>query len=322
MKYIPCELHCHTLNSDGGFTVKELLESAKSDGLCAIALTDHNTFSGHKDLDDNIIPAVRGIEWTTYFGHMLVLGAEKFVDWRDAVPGNIDKKISEVKKTGGIVGIAHPFQHGSPICTGGRWEFNVSDWEQVDYIEIWHEAFGSQNTENDRAFEFWTNLLDKGYKIAAVYGRDWHRKENGGHFGCTYVGTDGETNTKNTFEGIKNGRTVPSSGAKFYFTIADKNCEYHIGDTVLPGEYRFNFFTDFKAREKNYDGKKVTFEEIKIVTNSSKTVFSSDLQCEKTILALSENHWYRAELWGKIDEKREILAVTSPIYCKKYLTYI
>ena len=68
---------------------------------------------------------------------MLVLGANDFVDWRDAQPDNIDEKIKQVKAVGGIVGIAHPYQLGSPLCTGGRWEFNVRDWRNVDYIEVW-----------------------------------------------------------------------------------------------------------------------------------------------------------------------------------------
>ncbi len=186
MKYIPCELHCHTIHSDGDFTPKSLQQAAKENELSLIALTDHNTFSGAKELNGDIIPFIKGIEWTTYFGHMLVLGAKSFVDWRDAVPDNIDDKIEAVKKAGGTVGVAHPFQCGSPICTGGRWEFNVTKWENVNYIEIWHEAFHDGNTENDRALAFWTSLLDQGYRLAASYGKDWHRPQKKDIlFGCT-----------------------------------------------------------------------------------------------------------------------------------------
>lgn len=41
---------------------------------------------------------------------MLVTDCKEFVDWRDAVPDNIDEKIAEVKKRGGMVGIAHPYE--------------------------------------------------------------------------------------------------------------------------------------------------------------------------------------------------------------------
>lgn len=56
MSYLPCELHCHTVHSDGDFQVRELLEKAKQSDLSLIALTDHNTFSGHSELDDSLLP--------------------------------------------------------------------------------------------------------------------------------------------------------------------------------------------------------------------------------------------------------------------------
>ena len=96
---------------------------------------------------------------------MLVLGANDFVDWRDAQPDNIDEKIKQVKAVGGIVGIAHPYQLGSPLCTGGCWEFNVRDWRNVDYIEVWHQNLYSAKRENERALELWTSLLAKDIKL-------------------------------------------------------------------------------------------------------------------------------------------------------------
>ena len=95
MSYLPCELHCHSVHSDGSFSVAELLRRAYDDHLALIALTDHNTVSGHGELDDSITPAVPGIEWTTFFGHMLVLGARDFVDWRD-VPKRLIKWHSKI----------------------------------------------------------------------------------------------------------------------------------------------------------------------------------------------------------------------------------
>ncbi|MCQ4022451.1 MULTISPECIES: PHP domain-containing protein [unclassified Ruminococcus] len=42
------DLHCHTKLSDGSVPVDELITLAKGSGLTAIALTDHDTFSGVK----------------------------------------------------------------------------------------------------------------------------------------------------------------------------------------------------------------------------------------------------------------------------------
>lgn len=315
MSYLPCELHCHTLHSDGDFTVDELQRSARDNHLSLIALTDHNTFSGHYELDDAIIPAIRGIEWTTYFGHMLVLGAKEFVDWRDAVPDNIDEKIKAVKACGGLVGIAHPFQLGSPVCTGGRWEFNVKNWNNVDYMEIWHEDLNKISSENVKSVELWTSLLDKGCKIAASYGRDWHRLEKSGHYGCTYIDIEGEVNEASAIRGIRMGKTVVSSGAKFFFRLHRYGNTYTIGETVKAGTYTFSFYTDLHSRQKDAGEESVKYKTIKIISNGGKAVLETRYDQRHVRLKLEGGHWYRAELWGTVDGESYPLAITSPVYC-------
>ena len=313
MRYIPCELHCHTIHSDGDFTPQSLQKAAVDDGLSLIALTDHNTLSGTNELDNGIIPFIKGIEWTTYFGHMLVLGAKKFVDWRDAVPDNIDEKIAAVRETGATVGVAHPFQCGSPICTGGRWEFNVTKWENVNYIEIWHEAFHDKNTENNRALPFWTSLLDKGYHLAASYGKDWHRPQSSDAlFGCTYLGIDGEINEENAISAIKCGRMVVSTGAAFSFTVNQNDKDYNIGETLSAGSARFDFHCDFEARKND----RIKHDTIRIVTNGGQSAAEADKNTQSMKITLETGKWYRAELWGAIDGTQQPLAVTSPVYAE------
>lgn len=318
MSYLPCELHCHTVHSDGDFTVAGLQKAAAEDHLSLIALTDHNTSSGFEEVDQSIVPVLKGIEWTTYFGHMLVLGANDFVDWRDADPDNIDEKMKAVRAAGGVVGIAHPFQDGSPLCTGGRWEFNVRDFRNVDYIEVWHEAFSPKNTENDRALDMYTRLLDEGYRLAAVYGRDWHRPAAAErHWGCTYLHFDGGAATPDgAKKAIRLGKTVASTGAKFIFRVHRLGKTYGLGSTIPRGNAIFSFFTDLHSREKNAGRETIEYKTIKIVTNGGKTALETRCDTRHERLRLERGHWYRAELWGDVDGKRKILAVTSPVYCE------
>lgn len=313
MRYLPCELHCHTIHSDGGFTPAALLNEAHENGLALIALTDHNTISGWEELDDKITPSIRGIEWTTYFGHMLVLGAKKYVDWRDATPENIDEKIKEVKLAGGIVGIAHPLQLGSPICSGGRWDFSVQNWDNVDYIEIWHNTFSPNNFENKPATKMWTELLDEGFHIAASYGRDWHNKSNG-NFGCTYLGIDGEINEKNALEAIKLGRTVVSFGAKFFFRVHQFGTTFSIGETIREGRTVFSFFTDLYAHRENRKVSQALYTSIKIITNGNHCVREVPVTERHVHIDAVAGNWYRCELWGTLDETEQPLAITSPVY--------
>ena len=63
-----CDLHTHSVFSDGTFTPQELIDSAMDIGLSAIALTDHNTVDGLPDFlkaaQGRPIEAVAGAEFS------------------------------------------------------------------------------------------------------------------------------------------------------------------------------------------------------------------------------------------------------------------
>lgn len=325
MKWYACEMHCHTQNSDGDFTVDELLNAAKSYELKGIALTDHNTTAGHsavtKELEEKTVCVLKGIEWTTYFGHMLVTGCEKFVDWRDALPDNIDEKTDEIKKYNGMIGIAHPFELGSPMCTGGFWEYNVKKWESIDYIEVWSKPFPASKSANERAMIMWTDLLDRGYHLAATYGKDWHRpvKEDIPS-ACTYIGTQAEKLTGDEIKkAVLLGRTAVTMGPLITMKAVQKEENFNIGDTINQDcETAFDLHID-KSRRLNFWQKfNMKINTVRLVGQGGETV------CEK-VYDESESYsfklnsrpgWYRAELWGEAAGLECELAFTSPIYCK------
>ncbi len=65
------DLHAHTTASDGTFSPRELVALAKKNGLCAVAITDHDTTNGlleaitaGKELGVEVVP---GIELSTTF---------------------------------------------------------------------------------------------------------------------------------------------------------------------------------------------------------------------------------------------------------------
>lgn len=94
----------------------------------------------------------------------------------------------------------------------------------------------------------WTSLLDKGYKIAATYGRDWHREETSGHYGCTYVDVY-DISAKSVMRAIRLGKTVISHGAKFIFRVHRHGVTSGIGDTVK-GQLYFQFLYRFTFKGK------------------------------------------------------------------------
>ncbi|GGO03429.1 CehA/McbA family metallohydrolase [Saccharibacillus kuerlensis] len=214
MTWFACELHTHTLHSDGRQTLGELAAGAAGLGFDVIALTDHNTMSGlvgKEEIEqEHGLTIIPGMEWTTFYGHMVTIGLSEFADWRQAGLDDIDQGIAEVHRLGGIAGLAHPFRIGSPACTGCFWEYKIDDWNAVDYIEVWSGTFPSIQTNNRRAFDLWTDKLNEGYRIAATSGRDWHeQKETDEPISVTYLEIDEET-----ADGKKAGGSRTDSGSK------------------------------------------------------------------------------------------------------------
>lgn len=64
-----CDLHTHSLASDGSYAPSALISLAKDAGLSAIALTDHNTLAGLPDFlasaPGTTVEAIPGIEFST-----------------------------------------------------------------------------------------------------------------------------------------------------------------------------------------------------------------------------------------------------------------
>lgn len=323
MNWFACEMHCHTLNSDGDFTVDELMKTAKDYDLSGIALTDHNTMAGHSsvttELEKDTVCVLKGIEWTTYFGHMLVTGADSFVDWRDAVPDNIDEKTDAIKKCGGMIGIAHPFELGSPMCTGGFWEYNVHKWENIDYIEVWSKPFPASKSANERAMMMWSSLLDKGYHLAATYGKDWHRvMTEDVPSACTYIGTGKDILTGDEIKNsVMGGRTAITMGPRIVMAAHQGNTVYNLGDTLKKNaDTSFLIEIDESTRRNFWEKFNIRIHSVRLVGKNSEVVCEQEYVGKNITFSLvSQQGWYRAEIWGEAAGIECQIGFTSTIYC-------
>lgn len=186
------ELHNHTTHSDGSLTPAQLAEYAAAQNFGVLALTDHNTVSGHealraaiaqKNLPLSLLP---GVEITTFYGHILALGLTQMVDFSMLDPDRPEAFFRQLHAAGArAVGIAHPYCIGRPIMAGCRMSLDIHDWSAVDYLEVFNtsieespmgispfaEAFGG----NTQALALWQDLVLHGYRLAAVTGKDIHR---------------------------------------------------------------------------------------------------------------------------------------------------
>ncbi len=310
-KWYPCELHCHTLHSDGSFSVKELLDTANQRHLSGICLTDHNTVSGWDEVDLYAdIPVLKGTEYTTYHGHILSLNAGKMIDCFNIC--DIDRELRIIRESGGLIGMAHPYQLGTPICTGGRWDYDVKDFSLVNYMEIWSEGEMLMTPANHRARKWWLSLLDQGYRIAPTFGRDWHRTAGNKLTGaCTFLLIDGEITPEKMKEAIKEGRTQLSLGIFMNIDTDGKT----VGDTAKCGKTVFKVSLDCSRAELFRNEYTLSPETVRVISKGNRTVYEGKAtDCEITLEA-EENSYYIFELWGKLNsENNQLLALTGAIY--------
>ncbi len=321
--YKPFEMHTHTYNSDGRFTPEELCDAAKAYEYQGIALTDHNTYSGFDGLPEtpviNGILVIRGIEWTTFFGHMQVLYAEKFVDWRRAKPETIDDFTAQIKAANGIVGVVHPFEVGSPMCTGCYFDFKVQKWDNVDYIEVWSKAEPTRRYETPLALAMWTDLLNRGYRLAVTAGRDWHWEKKKQHAAATYIGLeDGIVSARTVRDAFRNGRTYLTCGPRMDITLRQGDAAYEIGQTVAPGGCRLAVSLDRNERRKAWDEFGIIPRELRIVMNGEAVCSADCLNGDDFSFDFTaQKGWFRLEMYGDaLGENGKQLGLSSPFYCE------
>ncbi len=336
MQWLPYELHTHTFHSDGEHSLLELAASARELGLFGIALTDHNTMSPLLDRvqvqSETELQIIRGMEWTTFFGHMLALGITGYVDWRDLGIQDIHKGIERVHRQGGIVGIAHPYRVGSPLCTGCFWEYEISDWHDVDYIEVWSTTFPSIMKSNIRAFAAWTELLNRGHRITGVCGRDWHVSSKKAtepvavaYLGMNPPGMSGSSESdveSMAVDTIRRGAVAVTMGPLLLFTVktGPSGAEYGSGDEVPADrdakQAVVEVQVDFQTRAGHWH---LVEQELTVVLSgnlgtAAEVRVSRGSPNASCMVALDELTWLRAELYGILHNCRTMIAFANPVY--------
>ncbi|MFC6452494.1 CehA/McbA family metallohydrolase [Paenibacillus vulneris] len=323
-RWVACELHTHTYHSDGRHTLRELALSAAALKLDWIALTDHNTTSGllHKEEAEHEsgISIENGLEWTTFYGHMLVLGlpSGSYADWRMLGVNDLAQGLREVKALGALAGLAHPYRVGSPMCTGCYWEYEIEDWSDIDFIEVWSGTFPAVKTSNQRAFALWTEALNRGYRIAATCGRDWHDSAPDAverePVAVTYIAGD------TPVSGIARGAVAVSMGPLMTITASGEGGETGIGGVMKLMERSktidVSVQLDFGRRAACWSLPEQTLE-VKLVGNEGviqSIALPSGVRETSVSLDASALSWLRAELYGTMNVCWTMIAFTNAIY--------
>lgn len=229
------DLHSHNHHCDGSSSVEEMARAAAGQGLDFLAMTCHNTTSWLGEavaFPESLLP-VRGLELTTYFGHANVLGIREWVDWRAPGEGHgAQPLLEQAALQEALVVVNHPRAAGSPHCTGCRWDYDGIDFGQVHCMEVWNSVWDARDVGNQAALELWTDLLNEGFRLAAVAGTDSHSAEDFGAdgLGFTWVYAKG-LGEREILGALRQGRAFLSRGPEVGLAIRARNRV----DAVAPG---------------------------------------------------------------------------------------
>ena len=227
-------IHSHTFHSDGHWMAADLVAWARSEKLDFIALTDHNTISGLAEMDSLSTPdllTMGGLELTTYFGHAVVLGTRRWVEWRtESNSGTMPPIQRQVEAEGHLFIIAHPKAPGGAICTGCAWEYLDMLPGSGKIVEIWNEEWESESN-NEQALALWYGWLNAGHHLVATSGNDIHGAPRVPlNYGFNVIFAE-ELSEQALIAAIKRGHLYLSSGPQL-----DVNGRSASGETAMVGD--------------------------------------------------------------------------------------
>lgn len=183
------DLHVHTKYSyDGVCPVEKAVEVAKAKGLNGIAITDHDSISGHRDakkMSKNGFLVIPGVEVSSAHGHIVGLGIN------EPIPKGLPAAdtVELIRSQGGIAIAAHPFAPGRRLAL------------------IYKAKFDAIEGLNSRAILLSNPLAQRFAKkngLVMVAGSDAHRCDD---VGMAYTLVDCELNLETILEKIKRGGT-------------------------------------------------------------------------------------------------------------------
>ncbi len=250
------ELHNHTDQSDAKITCRQLLDHMEADGVDCFAITDHNTTSGQPILrrilseEKRNIQCAYGMEYTTYYGHIVCPVLEQYVPWDSINRRSPELLFAACKKAGAITGVAHPFSYGDPFARGCRFEMEITDFSDVDYVEIINNPEPLHEV-NVPGILWWEELVLKGEKLAACAGMDLHNTDDMSMNFATYLrGAEGGDAVKELRAAIAKQETWVSKGMLVTWEIQNDVIRFELCDVHKPGfEPADRYILTLKSRE-------------------------------------------------------------------------
>ncbi|MDR6549171.1 CehA/McbA family metallohydrolase [Paenibacillus qinlingensis] len=303
-RWLKGDLHTHSVNSDGTYTIEENAAIMEELGCDFIAMTDHNAVSQNMTYPRNTnVLMIPGMEFTTNFGHSNFLGvADPILDFRVKEQGDVEAKIAEARANGAKIVINHPHCEFCPW----EWDFNVDH----DWVEVWNGPFADRNA---RAVQWWHDQLVSGRRLVAVGGSDTHRPDPYVKHAmpCTWVYASEKT-VDGILRAIDLGHVCITYAPQGPFV--ELNCgTYMVGDVVPAGE---------SINEVAFQAEDLLIgDTVKLISNRGleKEIEVTEAGRLAFQFEIQGTTFIRAEVWRHFEEVDMTLmaALTNPIYLDK-----
>ncbi len=250
------ELHAHSWNSDGKVPVWQVIEAARAYGLDFLALTDHFTTAGWRDLiragaGGSDLALLHGLELTGHAGHANLHGLRQWVNIYADGPAldtqgratpvgpaettapdahwDINAVARAAHAQGGLFCVNHPFSGDL------GWRYHAFDWDLADLMEVYHHLEGPHNA---LALGLWDEHLRQGRRIIGVAGIDSHHPREQRHrlgqcFTWVYAA---ELSEAGIIAGLRTGRVYASLGPRLdYWAEGADGARTEMGATAPCG---------------------------------------------------------------------------------------
>jgi len=318
------DFHVHThASNDGFYAPSTIAEMAKAEGLDFVAITDHNTIEGLKelrgDLDLLIIP---GLEITFDKGHFNVFGMDSWRDWMDGICGenstyslptkyqSVNELTTQIDDHGALNSINHP------LLDPWDWLYGDTDLRRIHCVELWNDLYWPPNAgANPKTVSMWSKWLNAGHRITAIGGSDYHipprPEENqfGERLGypTTFVYAD-ELSVAGIAAGLRQQRSYVSRGPEVNFEAKINGGNFGIGADVGEQDGKITFEAAITSELKTTQAQLVkngqVFAEVQVKAKQAKISFSDTLNAANPA-------WYRLDISAP---DGQVLAITNPIF--------
>ncbi len=217
--WLRCQLHSHTVNSDGDATPAELVAHYPDAGFDVLAITDHHFVTSYPSDDILVIPSseltarpVGGLE-----ADILAIGAEQLPDPNE-VFDSIEAAAAFTVEAGGVAFLAHPYWSGLEAST-------YLEAPSLSGVELMNGGSELANG-NGRSAEFWDAVLHhtRGACLG-IASDDCHTPGQDSNLAWTMVRTR-ERSREGVLDALRSGAFYATTGPEIgSVRVADERVE-------------------------------------------------------------------------------------------------